>query len=66
MRTLACVLLEWYRLLGSPIASMLGARCRYEPSCSTFALDAFTRLSWPRAGWLTLRRLGSCASWGRG
>lgn len=34
--------------------------CRFEPSCSTYALEALESHGGARGTWLTLRRLGRC------
>ena len=38
--------------------------CRYEPTCSAYALGALERHGARRGVWLTLRRLGRCHPWG--
>jgi putative membrane protein insertion efficiency factor len=50
-----------WRLVGAPIA---GPICRYEPSCSTYALQAIDRFGPVFGAWLTLKRLGRCHPWG--
>lgn len=51
------LLVRGYQLLLSPY---LGGTCRYQPSCSRYALDALRRHGALRGGWLALRRLGRC------
>ncbi|MEK7090320.1 MAG: membrane protein insertion efficiency factor YidD [Patescibacteria group bacterium] len=34
--------------------------CRFYPSCSEYAANAFGKYSIPKAGWLTLRRVLRC------
>lgn len=38
--------------------------CRFDPSCSSYALVALERHGAARGGWLTIRRLGRCHPWG--
>ena len=38
--------------------------CRYDPSCSTYALEALEIHGALRGSWLTVRRLGRCHPWG--
>lgn len=48
------------RLYQVTLGPFLGGRCRFHPSCSAYALDAY-RLHGPLRGtWLTIRRLSRC------
>ena len=38
--------------------------CRFTPSCSTYALEAFERHGAARGSWLAARRLARCHPWG--
>ena len=38
--------------------------CRYDPSCSSYALDALELHGFVRGSWLAVRRLGRCHPWG--
>jgi len=49
-----------YRLLLSP---SLGSSCRFEPSCSAYALQALERHGAAAGSYLTLRRLVRCHPW---
>ncbi len=55
----ACLtlLIRGYQWLVSP---WLGPCCRYEPSCSVYALEAIDRHGTLRGSWLSLRRLSRC------
>jgi len=52
-----------YRLLLSP---MLGAACRFSPTCSVYALQALERHGAGRGSYLTLTRLARCHPWCEG
>ena len=54
------IVLKSYRYLISPVLQVMGVRCRHEPSCSVYALEAFRRDGVWRGGWLTLSRLLRC------
>lgn len=55
--------LRLYKLAISP---WLPAACRFEPTCSDYARDCFSSLSFPRAFLLTLWRLARCQPFARG
>jgi len=54
----ACIrAIERYRRLG---AGRYAGRCRFDPSCSTFALEAFRTRAFPAALWMTFWRVLRC------
>ncbi len=57
------LLIQAYRYLLSPF---LGAHCRYTPTCSQYALEAFESHGVIKGFWLTLKRIGSCHPWHAG
>jgi putative membrane protein insertion efficiency factor len=59
---LCAIALIWgYRLLIKPL---FPATCRYNPSCSAYAIEALKRHGPIKGSWLTVRRLLRCHPWG--
>lgn len=56
-RATPLALVRAYQLVVSP---MLGPCCRYEPSCSEYAVAAIERHGVLRGSWLATRRLARC------
>jgi putative membrane protein insertion efficiency factor len=52
--------LWFYRLVVSPIFYMLGARCRFHPSCSVYAQEAIRHYGPWRGAGRAARRLCKC------
>lgn len=57
MRTILILLIQLYRYTLSPL---LGVRCRFEPSCSRYAIEALRQHGTLKGGWLAAKRLGRC------
>ena len=58
---LLCLVVRAYQLL---LAPLLLPACRFEPSCSRYAIAALQTHGALRDGWLALRRLARCQPWG--
>ena len=56
-RVLAVLPIRAYRLMLSPL---LPRSCRFEPTCSAYAIDAVLHHGIVRGGWLAARRIGRC------
>jgi putative membrane protein insertion efficiency factor len=56
-RELLVFLIGAYRVAVSPF---LGPACRFEPSCSNFAIEAVSKHGALWGGWLAMRRVLRC------
>jgi putative membrane protein insertion efficiency factor len=57
MKSLLLLLLRAYRYAIRPL---LGANCRFYPSCSDYAREAIERHGAARGSWLAARRIVRC------
>lgn len=48
------------RLYQRAISPWLPSACRFQPTCSHYAIEAIQRYGLARGGWLALRRLARC------
>jgi putative membrane protein insertion efficiency factor len=56
-RSWAVGLIRIYQKLVSP---NLGANCRFQPTCSSYAAEAIARFGVVRGVWLGVKRIGRC------
>ena len=50
-------LIRGYRRFVSPL---LGQNCRYNPTCSAYALESISRYGAAKGGWIAVKRIGRC------
>lgn len=50
-----------YRLIFSP---WVGFNCRYQPTCSAYALEALQKHGAFKGGWIAAKRIARCNPWG--
>lgn len=50
-----------YRLIFSP---WVGWNCRYQPTCSAYALEALQKHGAFKGGWIAAKRIARCNPWG--
>jgi uncharacterized protein len=62
MRALALWLIGFYQ----KAFFFLPKRCKYIPSCSEYAKEAFSRYGFVKAGGMTAGRILRCNPWARG
>ena len=64
-RTLAIGGIHIYQRALAPIASHLGMRCRFTPTCSRYAETVIARDGLLRGGWEAVSRIARCGPWTR-
>ncbi|MFB9120731.1 membrane protein insertion efficiency factor YidD [Bergeyella porcorum] len=55
------ILIRFYQIAISPL---LGKNCRYQPTCSTYMIEALRLHGAIKGFWLGIRRIGRCHPWG--
>ena len=59
-RRLAVLLIKGYQRFISPL---LGSNCRFYPTCSQYAIEAYERHGFMKGSVLTLLRIARCGPW---
>ncbi|MEI6847669.1 MAG: membrane protein insertion efficiency factor YidD [Chlorobiaceae bacterium] len=60
---LPILLIKFYQMFISPL---FGPSCRYYPTCSSYALEAFRRHNFFYAAWITAWRIFRCNPFSKG
>lgn len=53
------------RLYQHGISPLIGASCRYTPTCSAYGAEAIKKYGPFKGGWMALKRIASCHPWGK-
>ena len=61
MRWLLIQLVIFYR---ATFGRWMGGHCRYQPTCSQYAIDAINKHGPLRGSWRALKRILRCHPWG--
>lgn len=64
MSPLAHILALPVRLYRLTLSPWVGRGCRFQPTCSAYALDALEHHGALRGGWLAIWRILRCNPWG--
>jgi len=46
------------------ISPLIGPKCRFTPTCSNYALQAFKKYGLFKGFWLAVKRISRCHPWG--
>jgi putative membrane protein insertion efficiency factor len=60
----AMAVIALVRIYQYVISPLLGPNCRYEPTCSSYAIEAVSQHGPIKGCWLALTRIGRCHPWG--
>lgn len=63
-RWLALPLVALVRFYQVAISPWLGGNCRFQPTCSAYAIEALEIHGALKGSWLAIRRIGRCHPWG--
>ena len=63
-KALAWPLIQLVRLYRLAISPWLGANCRFDPTCSSYAIEALQTHGLFKGAWLAAKRIGRCHPWG--
>ena len=61
LRWILIQLVLFYRMT---VGQFMGGHCRYEPTCSQYAIDAINKYGALRGAWKAIKRVARCHPWG--
>ncbi|WP_191249789.1 membrane protein insertion efficiency factor YidD [Kordiimonas sediminis] len=61
---LAKLLIGLFKLYRFGISPYLGPRCRYQPTCSAYGIEAVRVHGGLKGGWMAITRVLRCHPWG--
>jgi putative membrane protein insertion efficiency factor len=53
-------------LYRATLGALMGGHCRYDPTCSQYAIDAVNRYGALRGSWRAIKRIARCHPWAKG
>jgi len=64
LRVLSLPFIALIKLYQWIISPWLGAKCRFTPTCSQYALEALKKYGLFKGTWLAIKRISRCHPWG--
>jgi uncharacterized protein len=62
MKTIFVYIIKLYQYTISPL---LGPHCRFNPTCSNYAIEAIKKHNILKALFITIKRISRCHPWGK-
>ena len=63
-KALKAVVILLIKIYQKAVSPWTPASCRYNPTCSSYSIDAFQKHGLWKGFVLTIKRIGSCHPWG--
>lgn len=63
-RILSAFFIFLVRIYQYAISPLLGANCRYTPTCSAYTVEAIKTHGPFKGGWMGIKRISRCHPWG--
>lgn len=63
-KIIAILFIGFITFYKNAISPHIGRACRYQPTCSTYGIQAIKKYGPFKGLWLTIKRLSTCHPWG--
>ncbi|HEX3357511.1 MAG TPA: membrane protein insertion efficiency factor YidD [Tepidisphaeraceae bacterium] len=60
------ILIHLVLLYRATLGQFMGGQCRFQPTCSQYAIDAINKHGAMVGGWRAIKRIAKCHPWGGG
>ena len=64
MKSMTWLLVHLVLFYRVTLGRVLGGQCRFQPTCSQYAIDAVQKHGPWRGSWMTIKRICRCHPWG--
>jgi uncharacterized protein len=64
MRLFENIAIGFVKMYQATVRPLLPNACRFEPSCSAYAIEAIRKYGALKGSWLGIRRISKCHPWG--
>ena len=63
-RVLSAIFIFFIKVYQYTISPLLGANCRFSPTCSSYTIQAIKEWGPLKGSWLGIKRISRCHPWG--